>query len=150
METIGIGAFADCVLLSDLKFNAVSCSDIPSDHSVFYDAGRYCPGLSVEFGDSVKHIPANLFCVEKVLYEPRVTSVTMTDSVESIGYGAFENCLYLESIYVSGSVKSIGSDAFGYSIFFDADGVTELAKYPIYLAGHTFKGSYTKLVKQSD
>ena len=41
-----------------------------------------------------------------------MTSVTITDSVTSIGYSAFESCTGLTSIIIPDSVAKIGSNAF--------------------------------------
>src|ERR1039458_8863077 len=41
------------------------------------------------------------------------TSVTIPDSVTSIGYGAFAECIRLTSVTIGDSVTSIGDDAFG-------------------------------------
>ena len=43
-----------------------------------------------------------------------LTSVTLPDSVTSIGYGAFRSCSGLTSITIPDSVTSIGEYAFGY------------------------------------
>ena len=39
-------------------------------------------------------------------------SVTITDTVQEIGDGAFNGCTYLEDIYIPDNVKSIGAYAF--------------------------------------
>ncbi len=45
-----------------------------------------------------------------------LTSITMPDSVETIGYGAFRNCENLESVTISACVKNLDSYAFEYCI----------------------------------
>ena len=69
----------------------------------------YISAKSVTIPDSVTSIGNYAFenCTN-------LTSVTIPDSVTSIGNYAFENCTNLTSVTIPDSVTSIGSDAFGY------------------------------------
>jgi hypothetical protein len=68
----------------------------------------YCKGLtSVTIGNSVTSIGSGAFRVCSGL-----TSVTIPNSVTSIGSGAFGSCKGLTSVTIGNSVTSIGNDAF--------------------------------------
>ena len=71
-------------------------------------AFEYCIGLtSVTIPNSVTSIGIHAFCGCSGL-----TSVTIPNSVTSIGYCAFEECSGLTSVTISNSVTSIGDYAF--------------------------------------
>ena len=86
---------------------------------------------TVTFGNSVKHIPASLCrstCISSISIPNSVTSigenafkscsaltsVTIGNSVTSIGGNAFEDCSSLTSVTIGESVTSIGKKAFAY------------------------------------
>ncbi|MEE3464445.1 MAG: leucine-rich repeat domain-containing protein, partial [Candidatus Enteromonas sp.] len=62
---------------------------------------------SISIPDSVKSIGAYGFGGCK-----KLTSISIPDSVTSIGEGAFNNCSSLSSVIIPGSVASIGDYAF--------------------------------------
>ena len=67
-----------------------------------------CSSLtSVTIGNSVKSIGSDAFSGCRSL-----TSIEIPNSVKSIGKGAFENCTALKSVEIPNSVTSIGEDAF--------------------------------------
>ena len=76
--------------------------------NILYGAFSYCKGLtSVTIPDSVTSIGYEAF-----FYCTGLTSVTIPDSVTSIGYEAFFYCTGLTSVTIPDSVTSIGSSAF--------------------------------------
>ncbi len=107
VTSIGKYAFDGCNSLSSIAWNAKSCklSNNMSD-APFYDIRTQI--TSFTFGDSVKTIPAYL-ChgMEKL------TSISISKDVTSIGWGAFYGCVGLKHITIPDSVKSIGDETLG-------------------------------------
>ncbi len=71
-------------------------------------------------------------------YVSSISSVSLPDTVVSIGDSAFSDC-YLSSVNVPGSVKTIGNQAFYQMVFFDEDG-NRLPQDAESLAGYAYKG----------
>ena len=110
---IGSRAFENCTGLTEIKWNAVAVNSLGSD--AFNSAGRFGDGITVIFGNNVTEIPEDLFYVNTGLidrYHPKVTSVFIGNSVESIGESAFSGCTGLTSVTIPDSVTSIGRYAF--------------------------------------
>ncbi len=95
---------------------AASTDSIHENTRIIYSKAFYnCTSLtSITIPDSVTSIGAQAFWACKNL-----ASVTIPDSVTSIGSSAFYNCTNLASITIPDSVTSIGNNAF--------DGCTSLA-----------------------
>ena len=119
----GRGAFEGCSNLTSINYKAANCHQ-PHRHQSdylqfviddFYLLEEYdpearfkgCPLTTLNIGEGVKKIPEYLACNQKGL-----TSVTIPDSVTSIGDCAFEGCSGLTSITIPVSVTSIGNEAF--------------------------------------
>ena len=106
VTSIGNYAFFGCSNLSSVIWNAKNCADPSSnDYAPFYESRSTI--ASFIFGDSVEHIPAYLCYGMSAL-----TSITIPNSVTSIGNCAFSNCTGISRLSVPNSVTEIGSDAF--------------------------------------
>ena len=153
---IGSCAFENCTGLTEIKWNAVAVNSLGSD--AFNSAGRFGDGITVIFGNNVTEIPEDLFYVNTGLidrYHPKVTSVFIGNSVESIGESAFRGCDSLTSITIPDSVTSIGDDAFyncvGLTSVTIGNGVTSIGSDAFYgcdsLTSVTIPDSVTSIGK---
>ena len=102
VSEIGKSAFESCTSLTSVVWNAIHCvnfiiPDAPFPNSV----------TSFTFGEKVEHVPAYLCYDMSVL-----ASITIPNSVTSIGGDAFSGCSSLTSVTIPNSVTSIGNDAF--------------------------------------
>ena len=96
---IGDDAFRDCSGLTSVVWNAKNCST---------SGGFGSQVKSFVFGSEVEKIPA--YCCSGM---SNLTSVTIPNSVTSIGNYAFRDCTGLTSVTIGNSVTSIGNMAFG-------------------------------------
>ena len=85
VTSIGDDAFYDCDGLKSVIWNAKNCADF-SGSPFSYKVSSFT------FGDSVQHIPACLCSGMS-----KLTSITISNSVTSIGNGAFGGCYGLTS-----------------------------------------------------
>ncbi len=107
VTSIGRSAFYNCTGLTTVNWNATECT---SDGSSYYPIFEGCSNLAtVNIGDNVKIIPSYAFYNYTGL-----TSITIPDSVTSIGERAFSLCKGLTSVTIGNSVTSIGDYAFSY------------------------------------
>ncbi len=115
VTSMGIGTFGNCYSLTSIEWNARCYTDLMTENDPFYSYD-YTSYSSVNlrsqitsfiFGDSVQYIPDEL-CKGM----ENLTTLTIPNSVISIGNGAFSGCSGLTSIAIPNSVTSIGSRAF--------------------------------------
>ena len=102
VSEIGKSAFESCTSLTSVVWNAIHCvnfiiPDAPFPNSV----------TSFTFGEKVEHVPAYLCYDMSVL-----ASITIPNSVTSIGGDAFSGCSSLTSVTIGESVSEIGNSAF--------------------------------------
>jgi len=98
LNSIGNSAFGDCNNIQDLIWNAKNCTsmgDMPKTNI-----------SSVMIGDGVEILPDNF------VENSKVTTVTIPNSVTSIGTSAFNGCSGLTIITVPSNVATIGDSAF--------------------------------------
>ena len=113
VTSIEYAAFSDCRSLTEINYNAVSVTDLSSNNFVFLHAGQNGAGITVNFGEGVKHIPANLFNpYYSDTYSPNIVKVNLSSTIISIGNQAFFRCNGFTSITLPSSLESIGSYAF--------------------------------------
>ena len=92
VTSIDSSAFSYCSALTSITWNAENCSDFTGYwNAPFYNIRSQITEFI--FGDKVQHIPAYL-CYEM----NTLTSVTIPNSVTSIGTSAFSGCYALTSI----------------------------------------------------
>ena len=116
VTSVGSYAFSSCASLTKINFNAIAMNDLSSNNYVFSSAGQNEDGIKVTIGKEVTKIPAYLFnpCSSSASYSPKITSITFEEGsvCESIGSYAFRYCTSLTSVTIPDSVTSIGEDAF--------------------------------------
>lgn len=107
VTSIGKSAFARCSGLTQVIWNAVNYPDFDQlPDNPFYEIRTKI--TSFEFGNSVVHIPGSL-CFEMT----NLTSITLPDSINSIGWYAFHKCSGLISITLDSTTPpSLGANAF--------------------------------------
>ena len=89
VTSIGNSAFSSCYGLTSVIFNAENCNDLSYD-VLSYNDNVWPDGNLTSFtiGDKVQRIPANL-CRGL----SKLTSITIPNSVTSIGNSAFSSCI---------------------------------------------------------
>ena len=103
---LGYAAFDGCTGIKTLVYNAINC-ETPPDYSLWLFSD--CPLDTVIFGNKVQHIPHYLLAEQFLL-----KSVTIPNSVTSIGNNVFQRCSGLTSVTIGSGVTSIGNRLFLY------------------------------------
>ena len=107
VTSIGDYAFYNCTGLTTVNWNATACT---SAGSSMYPIFIYCSNLAtVNIGDNVKIIPSYAFEGCRGL-----TSITIPNSVTSIGESAFRSCTGLMSINFNGTIEQWRAISKGY------------------------------------
>lgn len=102
VTSIGSSAFSNCSSLSTIVWNAKKCDDFHNSIDAPFDDSV----TSIIFGDSVEHIPSHL------CYRTLITSISLPESIRSVGYGAFYRCSKLISVTIPDGITSIDGWAF--------------------------------------
>ncbi len=105
VTSIGSEAFKGCNHLTSVTWNAKNCANFTSSTTPFSVAKSSIKNFTI--GGQVLRIPAYL-CYQL----NGLTSVTIPNSVTSIGGSAFNGCSGLTSVTIGNSVTSIGGSAF--------------------------------------
>ncbi len=133
VTSIGYAAFWDCSGLTSVTWNARSCNDFSS--SLFSSSISSTSIKNFTFGEGVEKIPAYL-CYGM----SKLTSVTIPNSVTTIGEGAFYGCTGLTSVtWNARSCNDFSSSLFSSSIsstsiknFTFGEGVEKIPAYLCY------------------
>ena len=115
ITTIGKNAFRDCYGISELNFNAINMSDLDNLNGVFFNAGATSGGIYIKIGSEVTRIPADLFFPTATYgaSEHKVVGLSFEENskCKTIGNHAFDYCSF-RSISLPNSITSIGHNAF--------------------------------------
>ena len=101
-------SFVGCTNITSVVWNAKNCTGWSNSNdykSPFYPSRNNI--TSFVLGSKVEHIPASL--CDKM---EKLTSITIPNSVTSIGDNAFQNCTGLTAITIPDNVTTIGKSAF--------------------------------------
>ncbi len=116
ITSIGNYAFRNCTALAEINFNATSMDDLTSENRMFYNAGQNSDGITVNVGANVTKIPAYIFYAYEYdnTLPPKVINIVFADKSQctSIGERAFTNSESLISITIPNSITSVGYYAF--------------------------------------
>ena len=124
VENIGTGAFYQCANLTTVNLSEgiksvgskafmdckkVTTISIPNslesiDSEAFFN--MYSVQGTLQLGNNLKTIGKEAF------YNWRVKSIIISDSVESIGERAFNNCISATTLVIGSNVKTLGAEAF--------------------------------------
>ena len=94
VTSIGVEAFAYCDSLKSVIWNVKNCEDFNSSCS-WCVPFSYSPITSFIIGDSVEYIPAALLAYADT---KNLTTLTIPESVTSIGEDAFYNCSSIDTV----------------------------------------------------
>ncbi len=111
VELIKYGAFNDCKYLTSINYNAKKSSVWTSSGGPFLNAGKESSGVTVTFGSGVTNIPKYIFDAYNTDDRPRLKSVSISSSVQTIEDYAFEGS-DITSISIPASVTSINYYSF--------------------------------------
>jgi hypothetical protein len=109
--SIGERAFANCDNLKSIEWNAKNC--LGSESWSYFE---WSPISSFTFGENVEHIPSEL-CI----YMHSLTSITIPNSVTSIGSDAFYECIFTKENFVNNSTLDAEANNYWGAIIVDVD-----------------------------
>ena len=109
VKTIGNGAFYGCRELEQVTFGTVEDEEEGGLISIGDNAFQCCALTSITLPNSVKTIGSGAFT-----YNIKLATASLGDALTEIGEGAFSNCGVLSSVTIPDGVTSIGARAFQY------------------------------------
>ncbi len=118
VTSLGEYAFA-CAGLTEVNYNATAMPDLLNNNHVFSSAGTGGDGITVRVGANVTKIPKYLFYnSDSSSTEPKIKSVVFAENgvCESIGAYAFYSIESLTNVTLTDSIVTIGVGAFNYCI----------------------------------
>ena len=140
LRNVGKSAFAYWGKLEKIIVNSVELNAFPDYYCAFYGAGQETEhGISVEFSDEVKHVPAYMFLGGDGDGYVCITNVKLGKNIEAIYQGAFYYCFDLKSIDLEEpkALKTLGKEAFYYCNELKEIVLPEALES---IGGHTFAG----------
>ena len=137
VTSIGDSAFGGCSSLQEITLPFIGCERYTSTDNKFqYPFGRifgeskYLGGIKTEQYRYHRNSPSPIFDTYYIPASLKKVTVTGCDYIQ---YGAFYNCTRLKSITIGNSVKSIGNSAFynctGLTSIIIPDSVTSIGGY---------------------
>ena len=140
MTELGTGAFSGCTALSVITVNANNPTYRAEGNCLIYKAEKKivlgCKGSKIPSGADVKIIGQNAFngCVG-------LTFVTLSDTIETVEWGAFRDCADLKQVHFGSGAKKISEMGFlGCA----------LAQITVDPANATYKGQGNCLIHKAD
>jgi hypothetical protein len=115
VASIGTLAFYGCTTVSTINYYAKSITSVGSvSNNPFYGLGTGVTGVTLNIGGEVNVIPANFLYIDSATNTPKITAITIPNSVTGIGAYAFYKCSSATSlnIIVSSAAATIGNYAF--------------------------------------
>ena len=123
VTSIGELAFSDCHVLTSVTIpNSVTSID-DAFSKCYFTSSNFINNSNLDevtnnyWGATIVDSDTNGFCIQNnslVKYRGTATDVTISNSVTSIGNGAFSSCNGLTSVVIPNSVTSISISAFAY------------------------------------
>jgi len=119
VTSIGKYAFYNCSHLTEVNFNAINCADCGVYDYIFGNCGKLEDGITVNFGNSVKHVPTGLFCpyYGKTTYNANVKTVNFGKNIESIGSYVFYACSNITNVnYNAKNCANLSSNNYSFML----------------------------------
>ena len=108
LTSIGYCVFDGCSALNSIVWNARCCKNFPKVTYVpFYSISSQISSFVI--GDGVEHLPSYLCSGMS-----KLTTVTIPNSVVSVGDEIFSNCDGIRSVAISNRLKDVGFGMFAY------------------------------------
>ena len=110
-------ASAELILATDiyatptLVYDGELTYEVYSDHAELKSCGKDAEG-EIIIPKTINNVPVTIIKVQAFSSCEKITSITIPDSVVSIGESAFYNCKKLSSVIIPDSVTTIGANAF--------------------------------------